>query len=161
MKKQRIFPGIILLGFGIFFLVQQYDIDLFNGFDTWPTLLVIVGIAFLFQGYLAKDYEAILPGVILFGFGLHFHITNRLAIWPDSIGIFILIIALGFLLRSQRLGAGLPQGILFLALAILLLFQEKIVGWLGFLEEGIGELWKFWPVLLIAFGLYLLFLKRK
>lgn len=161
MKKQRIFPGIILLGFGTFFLTQQYDIALFNGFDTWPTLLAIVGIAFLFQGYMAKDYEAILPGVILFGFGLHFHITDRLAIWPDSIGIFILIIALGFLLRAQKLGAGLLQGILFLALAILLLFQEKMAGWLSFLEDGIGELWKFWPVLLIAFGLYLLFMKKK
>lgn len=161
MKKQRIFPGIILLGFGIFFLVQQYNISLFTGFDTWPTLLMIVGIAFLFQGYMAKDYEAILPGVILSGFGLHFHVVGRLDIWPNSIGTFILIIALGFLLRSQKVGAGLFQGILFLALAILLLFSDKIVGWLGFLEGGVVELWKFWPILLIAFGIYLLFFKKK
>lgn len=161
MKNQRIFPGIILLGFGAFFFLQQNGTAFFKGYDTWPTLLVIVGVAFLFQGYLAKDYDAILPGVILTGFGLHFHITERLDIWPNSIGIFILIIALGFLLRYQKVNAGLFQGILFLVLAILLLFYEKIVGWLGILEGGIGDIWKFWPVLLIGYGLYLLLIRKK
>lgn len=161
MRNQRIFPGIILLGFGAFFFLQQNEVDFFKGFDTWPTLLIIVGIAFLFQGYLAKDYDAILPGVILTGFGLHFHITERLSIWPNSIGIFILIIALGFLLRYQKVNTGLFQGLLFLVLAILLLFYDKIVGWLGILEGGIGAIWNYWPILLVAYGLYLLLIKKK
>lgn len=161
MKNQRIFPGIILLGFGAFFFLQQNQVALFKEFDTWPTLLIIVGVAYLFQGYMAKDYEAILPGVILAGFGLHFHIIKHLEIWPNSTGIFILIIALGFLLRYQKVGAGLFQGILFLVLAILLLFYNKILGWLGFLENGVGDFVKFWPALLIGYGIYLLLMKKK
>lgn len=161
MKNQRIFPGIILLGFGLYFFLQQYHITLFQGFHTWPTLLIIVGIAFLFQGYAAKDYEAILPGVILSGFGLHFHIVDRLEIWPNSIGTFILIIALGFLLRHQKVGAGLFQGILFLVLAILLLFYDKIIGYLGLLETSAATVLKFWPALFVGYGIYLLFMKKK
>lgn len=161
MKNQRIFPGIILLGFGAFFFLQQNETAFFKGFDTWPTLLIIVGIAFLFQGYIAKDYDAILPGVILTGFGLHFHIIERLSVWPNSIGVFILIIALGFLLRYQKVNTGLFQGLLFLVLAILLLFYDKIIGWLGILEGGIGAIWNYWPILLVAYGVYLLLIKKK
>ncbi|MGG0716291.1 DUF5668 domain-containing protein [Robertmurraya massiliosenegalensis] len=161
MKNQRIFPGIILLGFGGYFFLEQSNITLFEGLHTWPTLLIIVGLAFLFQGYLAKDYEAILPGVILTGFGVHFHVINHLTIWPNSIGAFILIIALGFLLRYQKVGAGLFQGLLFLVLAILLLFNEKIMGWLGFLENGVTSILNYWPLLLIVIGGYLLFVKKK
>ena len=122
MKNQRIFPGIILVGFGIFFFWQQTNISLFSEFITWPTLLMIVGIAFLCQGYSGKDYESILPGVILTGFGVHFHVVNRLSIGLDSIGMFILIIALGFFLRYQKIRNGLFQGILFLALSRSLAF---------------------------------------
>lgn len=125
MKNQRIFPGIILIGFGAYFFLQQSNIPALQPLNTWPTLLMIVGIAFLFQGYGAKDYNAILPGVILFGFGLHFHVVNRLEIWPDHIGTFILIIALGFLLRHQKTGTGIFQGILFLILAALMLFLRQ------------------------------------
>ncbi|MFE8703418.1 LiaI-LiaF-like domain-containing protein [Cytobacillus sp. FJAT-54145] len=160
MKNQRIFPGIILIGFGAYFFLQQSQISLFKEFYTWPTLLIIVGIAFLFQGYLARDYEAILPGVILSGFGLHFHVVDRLQIWPNHIGTFILIIALGFLLRYQKVGAGLFQGMLFLVLAILLLFYDKITQWLGLLENGVSLAWKFWPAALVIIGIYLLIRKK-
>jgi len=161
MKNQQIISGIILIGFGAYFLLQQSHIVWLQPFFIWPTLLMIVGIAFLIQGYGARDYHAILPGVILTGFGLHFHIVNRLEIWPDHIGIFILIIALGFILQHQKTGTGLIQGLLFLILAILLLFYDRINEWLGLLETGVSSIWKYWPVILILVGVYFLFIKRK
>ncbi len=161
MKNQRIFPGMILIGFGVYFFLQQANITLFQQFYTWPTLLVIVGVSFLAQGYGVKDYEAILPGVILTGFGLHFHIINHFQLWPNHIGTFILIIALGFLLRYLKVRSGLFQGILFLVLALLLLFYEKITAWLGILENTVTIAWKSWPVVLVIIGFYLLFIKKK
>jgi hypothetical protein len=97
MKNQRIFPGIILIGFGAYFLLQQSGITIFQQFFTWPTLLIIVGIAFLGQGFSANDHEAILPGVIMAGFGLHFHLVGKVSFWPsNNIGMLILIISIGF-----------------------------------------------------------------
>ncbi|WP_174729780.1 LiaI-LiaF-like domain-containing protein [Mesobacillus harenae] len=161
MKRQQMIPGIILIGFGIYFYLQQSNITLFQQFYTWPTLLIIVGIAFLGQGYWGKDYESILPGVMLAGFGLHFHVVHRLEIWPDHMGTFILIIALGFLLRYQKTGNGLFQGILFLILAVLLLFNDQFASWFGLMESRVASAWTFWPAVLVIIGVYLLFFKKK
>lgn len=161
MKSQNTIPGIILIGFGVYYYLQQANIILFDQFYTWPTLMAIVGLAFLVQAYRGNDYNSILPGVILFGFGIHLHIVGRLSIWPDHLGAFILIIALAFLLRYQKTGTGLFHGILFLILAALLLFYEQISNWLATLETGLVIVWKFWPVALILIGIYLLFFKRK
>ncbi|MBT2754559.1 hypothetical protein J7E71_01195 [Mesobacillus foraminis] len=161
MKNQRIIPGIILIGFGIYYYLQQAEYTMFSDFQTWPTLMVIAGTAFLVQGYWGKDYEAIFPGVILFGFGMHLHIVDKLEVWPDHMGAFILIMALGFLLRYQKTGTGLFNGILFLILAGLLLFYDRISSWLETMENGISTLWNFWPAALILIGVYLLLMKRK
>jgi hypothetical protein len=161
MKNQRIFPGIILIGFGAYFLLQQTGITIFQQFSTWPTLLMIVGIAFLGQGYAAKEYEAILPGVIMAGLGLHILLVGRVGFWPsNNIGMLILIISFGFFLRFQKAGSGLFQAFLFLILAILLLFYDKITSYFDLLQNGMSFVWKYWPALLIVVGIYFL-LKRK
>ncbi|CAM3748148.1 LiaI-LiaF-like domain-containing protein [Mesobacillus zeae] len=161
MKNQRIFPGVILIGFGIYFYLQQENIEFFQDFHSWPTLMAIVGIAFLVQGYWGKDYDSILPGAIFLGLGVHFHIAGRLEIWPGHLGAFILIIALGFLLRYQKTGTGLIHGILFLALAALLLFYGKMSAMPFMLKPGIASLWQFWPAILILAGVFLLLVKKK
>ncbi len=161
MKNQQIFPGIILIGFGAYFFLQQAGITLFPQIFTWPTLMIIAGIAFLGQGYIAKDYEAILPGVILTGFGLNFHTANQFAIFQNQNGFFILVIALGLLLRYQKTHTGLLQTVLFLILAILLLFYDKLAGYLGVIQTKAQTGWKFWPAILIAAGFFLLYKRKK
>lgn len=162
MKNQRIFPGIILIGFGAYFLLQQAGITIFQAFFTWPTLLITVGLAFLGQAYMAKDYESILPGIIMTGFGLHFLLVGRFAFWPkNNIGVLIFVISAGFFLRFQKTNTGLFQAFLFLILAILILFYDRIAGYLGFLQHGMDLVWKFWPALLILIGLYFLLKKKK
>ncbi|MGJ7920525.1 LiaF transmembrane domain-containing protein [Neobacillus sp. LXY-4] len=161
MKHQRYFPGIILIGFGGYFLLQHTNISFLQQFSGWPTLMMIVGLAMLWQGYGGKESEMIFPGVILFGFGLHFHVVTNLHIWPDHIGIFILIVALAYILKYQRTGVGLGYGIFFLILAAVLLFQDRLTGWLGTLESSTSFILNYWPILLIGFGLYFLLKKKR
>jgi hypothetical protein len=162
MKNQRIFPGIILIGFGAYFLLQQSGITIFQQFFTWPTLLIIVGIAFLGQGFSANDHEAILPGVIMAGFGLHFHLVGKFSFWPsNNIGMLILIISIGFFMRFHKTNNGLFQAFLFLILAVLLLFYDKITAYFDLLQNGMSFIWKFWPALLIVVGIYFLLKKKK
>lgn len=130
-------------------------------FYSWSTLMIIAGAAFLGQGYLAKEYEAILPGVILAGFGLQFQAADQLALFQNQNGFFILIIALGFLLRYQKTHTGLFQTVVFLILAILLLFYDKVASYLGVIQTKAATGWKFWPIILIVSGFLLLYKKKK
>ncbi|WP_462412412.1 LiaI-LiaF-like domain-containing protein [Neobacillus sp. Marseille-QA0830] len=162
MKNQRIFPAIILIGFGGYFFLQQTGITIFPQFFSWPTLLIIVGVAFLGQGYSAKEHDAILPGVILTGFGLHFHLAGHASFWPENTsGMLILLISIGFFLRFLKTNTGMFQAILFFLLAILFLFNDKITGYFGLVQSSISFIWKFWPALIIVIGVYFLLKKKK
>jgi hypothetical protein len=162
LKNQRILPGIILIGFGTYLFLQQLAIGFLLPLLTWPTLVIIFGVAFLAQGYSERVYESILPGVIMTGIGLHFHLAGKLAFWPNhTIGMFVLILSIGFFLRLQKVGTGAFAAVLFLILAFMLLFYDKMAAYLGFLQNGVSLIWKFWPVLIILVGLYFLFRKRK
>ncbi|GIN71094.1 putative membrane protein YsxD [Bacillus sp. J14TS2] len=160
-KPPYLLSGIILFGFGIYFLLQYYQLSLFQGFYSWPTLFVIVGIAFLVNGYAGKDYSFIFPGVLLTGIGLHFHITQHLAVTIDISGIFLLLISIGLFLTYVKTGNGLFQGILFLAISLLLLFFDKLKE--GLLKNGQSIAWidQAWPYLFIVFGLYFLFFHKR
>lgn len=160
MKSNSIFAGVILIGFGIYFFLSQTKIQFFEGFYSWPTLLCIVGIAFLLQAYKAKNNESILPGIIFFGFGIHFHIVQTFKLWSNEIGVFILIIALGSLLQASKTKNGMLPGILLLVVSLFLLFNEKIVSWIGLVGTDVGSSFSLWPFLLVGLGVILLFLKK-
>ncbi|OXS80561.1 hypothetical protein [Domibacillus enclensis] len=155
LNGQRMFPGILLIGFGLYFFLQQSAFTWVKPYLGWPALLLITGISFLVQG-LKEEGSGILPGVVLTGFGLHFYVVDYLGWWANDTGVFILIIAVGFLLQHQKTGHGLLNGILFLFLAAITLFYGTIKQWLGPLES----FWQFWPLVLIAIGGYLLFVQK-
>ncbi|MFT8320557.1 MAG: DUF5668 domain-containing protein [Bacillus sp. (in: firmicutes)] len=161
MKTQKLFSGIILIGFGLYFLLKEYPIPSISFLLVWPTLLFIIGIAFLFQGYGGKDFSFILPGIILTGFGLHFHLVHKLSIWPDHAGTFVLIIALGFILQHQKTGKGMVNGLLFLLLAFLLLFYQDILKTVGFLKLSPAAMRKIIPILFLLVGGYYLVSRKK
>ena len=162
MKNQRIFPGIILIGFGVFFFWQQAKISLFAEFISWPSLLMIVGIAFLCQGYGGKEYESILPGVILTGFGLHFHRCKSSFNLAKFIGnLYINHRSRLFTSVSKIRYKPFLWAFFFLLLPCLLLFYDKVMSWFGMLETNIATFAHLWPFALILIGVYLLFFKKK
>lgn len=161
MKKEGILPGIALLGFGLYYMLQQFNIEFMRDYYSWPTLFIIIGAALLAHGYIAGQHEAILPGTVLAGFGLHFTLAGKLAIWPDHAGILLLIIALGFLLRYVKAGTGLLAGLLLLAASIYLLFSRQVIEWSQEQEGAAANIADYWPLALIAAGAYFLFFKRK
>ncbi|MFT4416507.1 LiaI-LiaF-like domain-containing protein [Fredinandcohnia humi] len=161
MKKNNLFSGIILVGVGCYLLLQQLNIPVLTGFYSWQTLVIILGIAFLIQSYVENNYSSLLPGVILVGFGFHFHVINQLTFWPKQPGTLLFIVGLGLLLTYFKTKNGLPQSILILIISLLFLNYGRFMGWLGFLEGGLSFILTYWPLLLVGIGFYLLFIKKK
>ncbi|WP_456278087.1 LiaI-LiaF-like domain-containing protein [Bacillus sp. AK128] len=161
MKKQSVFPGIVLIGIGLYFLLDQLHFPALQVFYSWPTLLIIIGVAFLAQAYTSRDYQNIIPGFILTGIGIHFHLLSLLSVWPDHWAMFTLIVGIAFLLRYQQTKSGIIPGLLLLVLSIIALFYHEVLGWLGWFGNIVHFIEDYWPVALIAAGIYLLFIKKK
>lgn len=161
MKSNSLFSGIILIGFGLYYLLERFSIAFLQNLHAWPTLLCITGIAFLVQAYKAKHYDSILPGVIFFGFGIHFHVINTYHLWQNHIGVFIVIISLGLLLQANKTRSGYLPGIVLLIAALLLLFNDKVLGILGLVQTELISNFSLWAIVLIVLGLILLFVKKK
>ncbi|WP_110927107.1 LiaF transmembrane domain-containing protein [Bacillus massiliglaciei] len=160
MKSQKIFSAVILIGFGLYFFLQHSHIEIFAGFYSWPTLLCITGLAFLLQAYKEKEHSSILPGIVLFGFGLHFHISGLFELWPGDIAAFMLILALGTILQARKLKASMLYGIIFIIIAVVALFYDRMKTGLpvdASVQEGLEQ---YWPIILVAVGAYL-FIKKK
>jgi hypothetical protein len=161
MKKNNIFSGIILLGIGCYLLLQQLSIPVFTNFYSWQTLIIIVGIAFLVQAYVESNPGSILPGIILVGFGFHFHSLNQLSFWPKQPGTLLLVIGLGMLFTYFKTKNGLIPSIVLLFVSLLFLNYSRFMGWLDFFEGGFSFILNYWPLLVIGIGFYLLFIKKK
>ncbi|ANB56036.1 putative membrane protein [Anoxybacillus sp. B7M1] len=161
MKKHGIFSGIVLVGLGIYFLGGQLQLAFLKVFQGWPALLVIFGMALLGQAYYAREYQHIFPGTVLLGFGLHFLLSQLLPIWPKHIGVLFLITSLAFFLSARKTKTGFVQSLLFFILACFMLFSDRFSDFFLLFQTSISSIWRFWPLLLILFGLYILFVKKK
>ncbi|WP_453994627.1 LiaI-LiaF-like domain-containing protein [Bacillus nitroreducens] len=161
MKKNTMFTGIILVGIGSYLLLQQLHLPIFTTFYSWQTLVIIVGLAFLFQAYIENNPSSILPGIILTGFGFHFHSINQLSFWPKQSGTLLLIVGIGMLLTYFKTKSGLAHSVVIILIALLFLNYSRFMGWMGVFEGGFSYIITYWPLLLVGIGFYLLFFKRK
>ncbi|WP_170007841.1 hypothetical protein [Bacillus fonticola] len=160
MRTTNVLPGWILIGFGLYIWIRDEQWDTFASLSGWQTLLIIVGIAMLLQAYKGRDYTLILPGTFLTGVGIHFQVVGELVIWPEHLGAFSLFLALGFLLQHQKTGQGLLYGVLFLIMTGMVLFYDQVTSSVNEVI-ALGPYWRLWPLLLVAFGCYVLFFKKR
>src|SRR5699024_7517629 len=104
MKKHNAFTAYILIGLGIYFLIQQLDLQMFDKFYSWPTFLIIIGISFLIHSFSASEYEHIFTGVLLLGLGIHFHGLVNYDFWFDHWSIYALFVVFAFFVIFLLLG---------------------------------------------------------
>ncbi len=160
MKKQHALSAYVLIGIGIYFLVKQLDLALFDNFYSWPTFLIIIGIAFLIHSYSAKEFNNIFTGVLLLGLGIHFHGLENYDFWFDHWSAYALIVGVAFFIRYLKIGSGLIPAAILVGIALLMIFSVTLPEWFHWIYGVVEFLETFWPVALIAIGVYLLRFKK-
>lgn len=160
MKKQHHIAAYLLIGLGLYFLSQQIYIPIASDLATWPTLLMLIGAIFLFSGYNHRDYDKLLPGGILFFLGLHYYLTPFYPYWVDHRSIYFIIVGLAFLLRYQQTKHGFWVSLILLSIGLFTLLSRTDTAFQYYIESFMTLLEVYWPIGLIAFGIYLL-IKRK
>ncbi len=161
-RRSSIIGGLILILVGGFFLLIEAFPALSNWIDLsrqWPLLIVGAGVLLL-VGALFGSPPLAVPGTIVTGLGGILYYQNATGDWGSWSYIWTLIpglVGLGMILmslldRSER--ASRSQGVRLLAISVALF----AVFWL--LLSGSGALLRFWPAVLIALGLWLVWRSR-
>lgn len=158
MKKQNIFFGIILIGIGTFYFLNQLHIHMLDQLYTWPTILIFIGLALFVESKVASNPDSLFPATILTGLGIHFHAVHYIHHWPTGWPVYLFIVGLAFLVRySKTKKSGLFTGLILVTLAILGLFNQFVETMLHKTYHYLDELW---PILLIVVGLYIIIKKK-
>ncbi len=155
------FFGVLLVGFGIFFLLNELHMSIAAKVYTWPVLLILIGVALLTESALSQDHSNLLASYILITLGIHFYVSEQIPFWPTNISMVVFMVAISFLLSARKAKSGFFQGGTLLIIAILMMFSDRLKLFLPKVEDGVNYLTTFWPILLLLVGLYLLFFKRK
>ncbi|RSL32609.1 hypothetical protein D7Z54_14245 [Salibacterium salarium] len=153
MKKQSLFYGIILIGIGLLFLLQNWEITVAARWFDWPTLLLITGFAFMAESIFKRVPLSFLPGLLLLIFGLHFHFLEWFANWPNHISIYAVFIGSAILLDYiQTRRSGWFTGLLLLLIGAAFFYSNELRGIIG--ESIFSPMYRFGPLLLIILGIY-------
>ncbi|MDT8859496.1 DUF5668 domain-containing protein [Alkalihalobacillus sp. MEB130] len=158
MKTQRIFPGVLLIGAGCYYLLQQFSIPYDQQILSWPSLLLVLGLAFLLQAYIGREYTMIFPGILLFGLAIHFHLLELVSVWPNHWGMYTSLVGLAFILSARKMKQdGMLIGILLIVFSLLSFASINPFSWL---YDAYSFLSSLWPIFLIGAGLFLLLRKK-
>ncbi|WP_062199002.1 hypothetical protein [Massilibacterium senegalense] len=155
MNNYRPFLSILLIGFGLYFFLEQLGMSIALYVPFLPYSLLIFGLAFFVQS--KKDPFQIFLAVICIGFGLHIFALHSFLFWPNHWAIYPLIIGIAFLIQFQKTKKkGMLAGIvLFLLAAAGLLFEPVS----QMVNPLFGYIKQYWSLLFIALGLYFLIKK--
>ncbi|WP_349408051.1 hypothetical protein [Pseudalkalibacillus sp. SCS-8] len=149
--KQGIFPGTLIAGIGLYFLSKQWAVPFIGEMDALPAFLLIIGIAFLLQN---KQPYALFSGVVICGIALHYYASGTIEGWPSLWIVYFLSIGLGFILQNNKTKqGGLWIGAAMTIVALVALFLSRTPGIIG---DIIAYTERFWPVVLILVGGYMM-----
>ncbi|MGG0176674.1 hypothetical protein [Gottfriedia acidiceleris] len=160
MKKNRLFIGILLIGFGIYYLISKWQVPALHIFTFWTTPILITGIALLVQAIKGRETHYVFPGLVVLGFGIHFYAIEHFQNWPNHWSVLTLIISIGMLLQSRKGKGELLPGLLLFIMSLFFLFNEKLATMLSSLQSQVSFFQNYWPILIAVIGLYLLFSKK-
>lgn len=159
MKRQNSFAAYILIGIGVYFLLRELRIPIITDFYSWPTFLIIIGLALLIHSYTKKDYQHLLSGTIVLGLGIHFHGIKYYQFWIDHWAVYPMIVGIAFIVRALRTKNGFLTGLILTGLSIFFMFSVRLPPAFNWIYDVTAFLEKLWPVILIGIGIY--WLKRK
>lgn len=161
-NRRQIIHGIALMVIGVLILLMQLDVV--GNINLFALLLLpALGLIFLLWGILVRSRGLLIPGGILFGLGSGVTLTEsvlRLESENQQAGVILILFAAGWLLITLLSGFFTDKTIWWP------LIPGAILGGIGgvLLADVLGDfsrlVGQFWPVLLIAAGLFLIIRRR-
>ena len=152
-RNKGLLGGIILIALGVGFLLLQLYPELFQGWFSWPLIMIVAGGGFLLGAILNKQGDLAVPGCIVGGIGCILYWQSTTGNWESWAYIWTLIpgfVGLGILISGIIDGNSsetATPGLLLLGGSII---AFAIFGGLFGLNLDIA---RYWPVILIILGI--------
>ncbi len=162
-KRSSIIIGTILILVGFLFLVIQLFPGLAFSLDIgqqWPLIIVSVGILLILSAIFGSPTLAI-PGSIVSGVGGILYVQNLTNTWSSWAYIWTLIpgfVGIGLLLAGLL---GHQRRVSWREGSRLLLISAVLFFVFGAFFNGLGGLGRYWPIILIGLGLWMLLPRRR
>ncbi|WP_042146198.1 LiaI-LiaF-like domain-containing protein [Paucisalibacillus sp. EB02] len=156
MKNKNALTAYVLIGIGLYFLLRQLKLPIFTDFYSWPTILIIIGLALLIYSFQTKDYNSLFSGTLVFGLGIHFHGIRHYSFWIDHWAMYPLIVGIAFLVRYVKTKQGLLPGLILLLISCIFIFSINIPSWFNWIHDVVNFIDVYWPIVLVIIGIYLL-----
>lgn len=162
-KQDGLVGGLILISIGVIALLGQLvDFTVWENFGVYFVLLL--GLVFLAWGIFSREAGPLIPGGILSGIGLGIVllVNNLVPAGIEEGGIFLIVFGLGWFLITilSVLLTNEPQWWALIPGSIIG-FVGLAVSFGGVFMNILAAVSQFWPVVLIAVGLYVLWSARK
>lgn|SRR5690625_3832732 len=153
LKRNHLFLAYVLIGIGLYFLLKQINIPFpfIENLTSWPTLIIIIGIALLLHSYAVRDYENLFSGTIVLGIGIHLHGLQNYTNWINHWAVYLLIVGIAFIVRFFKTKNNFFIGLMCVVISILFIFPINTP-----LLRKIHSYDIVWPIGLIMLGIYLL-----
>lgn len=156
MKNKNTLTAYMLIGIGLYFLLRQLKLPIFTDFYSWPTILIVIGLALLIYSFQTKEYNSLFSGTLVFGLGIHFHGIRHYSFWIDHWAMYPLIVGIAFLVRYFKTKQGLLPGLILLLISCIFIFSINIPSWFDWIHDVADFIDVYWPVVLVVIGVYLL-----
>jgi len=162
--KYSIMPGVILIVIGVLLLVHQIAPYSFSWYDTYPFILMGLGLLFFFSIIGKRNKGGVFPGTFLFLLGLFYFLRNfdiieyyyLREIWPIILIILGLSFVAVFITKPDDWGPLIPGGLFLFLGVVFLLNKLHLVYW--DLGDVIAD---YWPAILILIGGRIIFRSLK
>ena len=161
-RRSDLLIGIILLLIGGWFLAAQFDLvpnlnELINIQYEWPMIIIGVGVLLFVLGLLSRNPGLCVPACIVGGIGGILYYTNSTGNWGAWLFLWSLIpgfVGVGIIITTLLGGeekSGYRDGLRLIFISAIFFIVCFI------LFSGQGNIIKYWPVLVIVAGIWVIF----
>jgi hypothetical protein len=169
-KRKTIAGGLVLILLGIFYLLIQFNVFpgfVFDAGEHWPFFIIGVGVVLFLVGLVTLTPDMMVPACVVGGIGALLLWQNTYNVWESWAYAWTLIpgfsavgMFLAFLLGGRdRYPLSATIDTLLTSLILFGIFGAAFGAF-----RGMGEVEKYWPLLLILAGVLILvrgFIRRR
>lgn len=156
MKDTKLKLGYIFIGLSIYFLFIQLNLSFLETFHAPFTMLGIIGLAYIIYSQTKNEPIYLTIGSFLVFTTLFVLFKENLPLWLDHWAFYLFLLSISLFLYYLQTKKLILLSIILILIALMILLENGYPQLFQPVSIAFEFINTFWPVLLLASGIYLL-----